>query len=832
MSCLLFAFAKTSFAQAPHTIARDWNEVLLSSIRGDFARPTVHARNLFHTGIALYDAWAVYDPVAQPVLLGRSFGGFDVPLDAVPVPADVRAARDEAMSFAAYRLIRYRFRQSPRRDEMNRRLDSLMAAHDYDVGNRRRNYAEAGAAELGNYLGQQLIDFGNQDGSNDADDYISKFYQSFNPPLQMDEPGNPSMTDPDRWQPLALRESVDQAGNPISGAQQDFLGPEWGSVTPFALKAEDRSAYTRDGFDYLVYHDPGPPPRMREGGDESRERYQRGHEMVGIWSSLLDPSDGVEIDISPGATGRSTLLPEPEGYYDYYREFEGGDTTGGLALNPITGRPYAPNVVNRGDYLRVLAEFWADGPESETPPGHWFLVMNYVHDQPDFEPRWRGRGPILDRLEYDVKAYLTLGAAMHDAAVTAWGIKGRYDSPRPVSAIRFMAERGQRSDPDLPNYDPEGLRIEPGYIEQIENGDALGGRNGEYVGDMRIKAWRGPRYITDPESTRAGVGWIRAKEWYPYQQPTFVSPPFAGYTSGHSTFSRAAAEVLTTITGSPYFPGGLGTFRAKRDDFLVFEAGPTTDVELQWATYRDAADEVAMSRIFGGIHPPADDIPGRRIGIEIAADVLLKVGEYFDPNAPNLAGAEATPRVLTARDTGTSALTIRLEFSEPMDTVEGLAYRLPPDLPEGVLTVASERWIGTQTYALTFDVRYRNVAYPGVNLELEAYDLSGQALVVPTTSPLFDISMLTTSVLSAPEFAARASVYPNPTRDEFAIDGLGESALGGELQLVDVAGRRVRTWAVDSIDGVYSIGDLPAGLYTLALRDREHRIYNWRIVHR
>ena len=44
-----------------HSVARQWNEVLLESIRDDFARPTVHARNLFHTSVLLYDAWATFE---------------------------------------------------------------------------------------------------------------------------------------------------------------------------------------------------------------------------------------------------------------------------------------------------------------------------------------------------------------------------------------------------------------------------------------------------------------------------------------------------------------------------------------------------------------------------------------------------------------------------------------------------------------------------------------------------------------------------------------------------------------------------------------------------
>ena len=108
------------------------------------------------------------------------------------------------------------------------------------------------------------------------------------------------------------------------------------------------------------------------------------------------------------------------------------------------------------------------------------------------------------------------------------------------------------------------------------------------------------------------------ERWWPYQRPTFVTPPFAGYVSGHSTFSRAAAEALTRLTGDPFFPGGLAEFTAERNAFLVFEQGPSVDVVLQWATYRDAADQSALSRIWGGIHPPVDDVPGRRMGVAVA----------------------------------------------------------------------------------------------------------------------------------------------------------------------------------------------------------------------
>jgi hypothetical protein len=108
-----------------------------------------------------------------------------------------------------------------------------------------------------------------------------------------------------------------------------------------------------------------------------------------------------------------------------------------------------------------------------------------------------------------------------------------------------------------------------------------------------------------------------------------VTPPFAGYVSGHSTYSRAAAEVLTELTGSEYFPGGMSGFEIKANEFLVFENGPSVDMTLQWATYRDASDQCSLSRIWGGIHPPADDIPGRLIGEQIGIGAFAYAEAYF-----------------------------------------------------------------------------------------------------------------------------------------------------------------------------------------------------------
>ena len=248
------------------------------------------------------------------------------------------------------------------------------------------------------------------------------------------------------------------------------------------------------------------------------------------------------------------------------------------------------------------------------------MILNAVSDHPALVRQLGGEGPVLDRLEWDVKTYFALGGAMHDAAIASWGIKGWYDYIRPISALGFMADRGQSSDPALPSWSPDGILLSPGFIELVGPDDPLAGEDGAHVGKIKVRAWRGPDQVADPATDAAGVGWILAENWWPYQRPSFVTPPFAGYVSGHSTYSRAAAEVLTALTGNPFFPGGMSAFPVPANDFLVFERGPSVDMTLQWATYRDAADQCSLSRIWGGIHPPADDIPGRLIGQRVGRD--------------------------------------------------------------------------------------------------------------------------------------------------------------------------------------------------------------------
>lgn len=625
-----------------HSVARLWNEALLIGIRNDLARPTVHARNLWHQSALVFDAWAAWSPNAaggpDPWLFGDTIGAFICPREALTSlnnEEDRQAARERSISYGSYRLMQHRFDNAPRADRIMTHLHSQMEQLGYDTAFHSIDYTtgnwEDDANALGNYLAEQYIAFGLQDGAFEEINYQNTYYNPVNWNLVMDEPGNPNMFFPNRWQPLQLAEFIDQSGNEGNNASPDFLSAEWGNVQPFAMDPDDAQVFSRLGSDYKVYHPADSPPLIDPGQETGLESdYKWGHSLVSLWSSHMDPSDSIFWDISPGSFGLNGYLPQSMEEARVYYQAESGmiqapDVLPGHPFNPHTGQPYPPQEVLRGDFTRVLAEYWADGPDSETPPGHWFTLLNYVNDQDELERKWRGNGESLAPLDWDVLSYFAMGGAMHDAAISAWSNKGWYDYVRPVSAIRWMADRGQGSDPELPNYNGAGLPLIPGKIELITTNDPveLRGASNQYLYELKVMAWKGPEYITEPALTNAGVGWIRAQEWWPYQRPTFVTPPFAGYVSGHSTFSRAAAEVLCLLTGDEYFPGGMGSFPIAAHEFLVFEDGPSENFELQWATYRDAADQSALSRIWGGIHPPQDDFPGRSIGQVVGVDAFL-----------------------------------------------------------------------------------------------------------------------------------------------------------------------------------------------------------------
>lgn len=574
------------------SIARRWDEQILAAIRRDTPRPTVHARNMFHMSVAFWDAYAAYDPAVQGYLTEEK-------LEA----ADVDAAREEALSYAAYRVLSHRYAKAIGGPISVACFDAFMDKLGFDPEKTSEDGDSPSA--LGNRIGTAIIETFADDGSNESNDYADP--EGFVPESKncvVDRPGA-GADDPTTWQRLVLAKAETQNGIPAGAGAQPYIGAQWGHVTPFALERAEADE---------PYLDIGAPPTKLDDDvvDTVVDVIRR--------SSELDTTDETLIDISPAGMGNNPL---------------GTNDGKGYAKNPVTGKAYTQTLVKRSDFGRTLAEFWADGPTSETPPGHWNVLANDVADSPDFERKLFGEGDPLDELSWDVHVYLALNGALHDAAIAAWELKRTYVTARPITLIRYMAGKGQRSEPDSASYDPEGLPLISGLIELITEESTAPGERHEhlkrFVGEIAVKSWRGEP--GDRKTELGGVGFIRGLEWTPYQRRTFVTPAFPGYLSGHSTFSRAAAEVMTAVTGSSAFPGGYASYDFE-PGYLFFEKGPSAPIKLQWATYYDAADQAGQSRLWGGIHIRHDDFDGRKLGARVAESAMAKAKSYFEGTAP------------------------------------------------------------------------------------------------------------------------------------------------------------------------------------------------------
>jgi hypothetical protein len=252
----------------------------------------------------------------------------------------------------------------------------------------------------------------------------------------------------------------------------------------------------------------------------------------------------------------------------------------GDALRPIINLPRvgSPEMKQEADYVldltrnltdeqKVIVEYWANGPRSETPPGHWNLITQWLSAEKGFS------------VGQDVRAFFAVSNAVMDAGIVCWDCKRAYDSPRPITVIR-----------------------------ELYNGQDIVG----FLGG----------------SANQGLGPMPGASWHPYQMYSFPTPPFAEFTSGHSTFSSAAAEVLKQLTGSDAY-GYEATITAG-DPVAQFQANvPAQPVTLRWSTFTEAADQAGLSRLLGGIHFRSGNTYGKSSGRTVGNAVVNKMNQLL-----------------------------------------------------------------------------------------------------------------------------------------------------------------------------------------------------------
>jgi hypothetical protein len=509
----------------PSVVVR-WNQAALEAIRDSPPRPTVNSRALFLLHTSMYDAWSSYGPVASSTQLGGQLRR--------PTAEHNDPNKRAAVSYAAYAALLQLF---PAYEQRTGAFAAQMKGLGLPTDAATLASRDAGtAAGIGNIAAETLLNARLSDGSNQTNDYaevLSATYPAPYLPANSADPaasntvGGPAF-DPARWQPLRVPNG--KVTDPLTGfpladdadpstyADQKFLTPHWGGVTPFALAA---GAEVR------------PPPPPRPGSD------------------------------APYTDALGVTMSSDEAY-----------------------RKQADEIVQLTAQLterqKVMAEYWADGPDSVTPPGHW----NEFAADLSYKYRYG--------IDEDVKLFFALNGALLDSAIACWESKRFYDFIRPISAIRHL-----------------------------------------YSG-ATVPGWAGPG---------RGTQTMPGASWRPFQSLTFVTPAFSEYTSGHSTFSAAAAEVLRGFTGSDQLFDGVtqvphdryrdgvsdfvGEFIAPPDSLTIEPGLPSQPVVLRWLTLKQAADEAGFSRRYGGIHFQDGDLYGRRIGEQIGRRALQRAAEYW-----------------------------------------------------------------------------------------------------------------------------------------------------------------------------------------------------------
>lgn len=229
---------------------------------------------------------------------------------------------------------------------------------------------------------------------------------------------------------------------------------------------------------------------------------------------------------------------------------------------------------------KAIVEFMRDGPRSTGQSGHWLKFAQDVSRRDKHN------------LDQDVKLFFAIGNICMDAFIAAWDAKRAYDSSRPWHLVRH------------------------------------------YFKGKTIPGYKGPGQ---------GVGEIPADAWHPYSPDVFITPPFPGYVSGHSTVSAASARILELFTGSDHYgfkeireAGSLTEEKFPCRDRQKIEGKYPSDmkqkcmVTLDLPTFSATAQMAGISRVMGGYHIQADNIEGLNLGKKVA-DFSWKVYQrYFE----------------------------------------------------------------------------------------------------------------------------------------------------------------------------------------------------------
>ena len=228
----------------------------------------------------------------------------------------------------------------------------------------------------------------------------------------------------------------------------------------------------------------------------------------------------------------------------------------------------------QGRINKATAEFWENGMGTPFPPGMWLVVGQATSLAHHFD------------IEKDAKLFLGLGTSLHGAGISAWDVKRRENYTRPVRTIRELSRLGLLTDedPNTPGSQFRAFNRATGHIDLI-----------------------------------SGI------DFETYQSPSRgYSPPFAEYTSGHSTFSSSAAAFLSRFSGQEEFPWNI-----TMNIVFPFPNGEGKKVRLKYDDLNAASEAAGISRLYGGIHFEDANSNGLAAGDEIGTIVFDKLTRFW-----------------------------------------------------------------------------------------------------------------------------------------------------------------------------------------------------------
>ena len=218
------------------------------------------------------------------------------------------------------------------------------------------------------------------------------------------------------------------------------------------------------------------------------------------------------------------------------------------------------------DEQKLSAEYWSTASEEQVL-ARWFAFASFIS---------RRDGHTLDQ---NIKLFFSLANATLDTTIACWANKRAYDSPYPITAIRYLFK------------------------------------------DKQIHAWAGPD---------KGLKWYNGQYWLPYQSLTVLAPDYPEYCSEQSAISSAASCILRNFTGSDAL-NISSTWPAHSSS--IEPNVPGRPVTLTWRTFSQAAQQADLAGRYSGTHFPQSDLDGHLLGDQVAAQVWHKAQEYITGRA-------------------------------------------------------------------------------------------------------------------------------------------------------------------------------------------------------